>query len=90
MAVFTDKRGRRYQNDKFRLMAVGEEFVNYSKGYYGRVKAVEEKRYAVDWRNYDDNSFYMTGHLSIDNGGSTPVYTLVKKPTIIITEEQDD
>ena len=69
-------------------MRVGEQFINYSKGYTGIVTGISpDGTYQVDW-SYISGLFYMKGTLSKDNGGTSPVYTEIKnKPTIIITGE---
>lgn len=87
MAVHTDSRGKRYTNDKEkqRRLAVGDLFWNNSLQYTGTVTSIINNGYNIDWRSREyPDKIYLRGGLGFDLGGAYPVYIEVKKPTIIL------
>lgn len=85
MAIFTDSRGRRYQNDRFREPKVGEVFLDASHSFYGKFVRIQDDNPYVEWSHVDTpETTYSTGEYALKHMEREKIYLEVAKPLIII------
>ena len=81
MAILTDKRGRRFENDK-RLARVGGLVTFPALDWFGTITQLEPHA-RVDWRRPDKEEIYDNQQFDINY--EVFYFEMKKKPIIIIT-----
>lgn len=86
MAVFTDKRGRRFQNDIFTGVKEGDTIMTEGAGFYGKIhSSPKADTFEVVWSHVNTpDTFYSKGEYPTAMMERDKVMLEIKRPTIII------